>query len=282
MLLAIVDVVDDLTVLEQDDALADIDGMLQVVTAHEDGCARLLVVLLQQMLDGILAAGVEEVERLVEDEHFGPQQHGRHDAHLLLVARAERADELLLSGQLVGHEVLILCKKRLQLLVARVCEAGDELEVLVGRKVVDKEAFVNECARPILPDFSLSHVDKTRGKGQGARGKRIVGAGRILMLLAPCSLPHVYRSRVGLDEVEDEAEERTLAGTIVAYQSQQLAAVDGQFGYINGNLLAECLLEVFYNDVHISIIFFTFLPFQLCLEARKPSMFLYRRAMKRV
>ena len=29
------------------------------------------------------------------------------------------------------------------------------------------------------------------GKGQGARGKRIVGAGSILLLLAPCSLPSV-------------------------------------------------------------------------------------------
>ena len=61
------------------------------------------------------------------------------------------------------------------------------------------------------------------------------------MLLAPCSLPHVYRSRVGLDEVEDESEECTLAGTIVAHQSQQLAAVDGKVWYIDGHFLAECL-----------------------------------------
>ena len=108
LLLLVVDVVNHFTMFQKHDARTDIDGMLEVVTADENRGASLFVVLLQQMLDGILTAGVEEVEGLVKNEHLRTKQHGCHDANLLFVAGTERTDKLLLACQLVGHEVLKL------------------------------------------------------------------------------------------------------------------------------------------------------------------------------
>ena len=85
---AVVDVAYDDSMLEQGDAGADVDGVLQVVARYEDGGAGLLVVLREEVLDGTLAAGVEEVEGLVEDEHLWAQEHGSDDTYLLFVASA--------------------------------------------------------------------------------------------------------------------------------------------------------------------------------------------------
>lgn len=230
----VVDVVDNPAVFQKHDASGDVDGVLQVVAAHEDGRACLLVVFLQQVLDGILAAGVKEVEGLVEDEHLRSEQHCSHDAHLLLVACAERAYELLLPFELARHEVPVPGKEVLQLLVAGVGQAGNELEVFVGREVVNEEALVDKGSCPVLPVFRLGNIDVD-----------------VAVLELAC---HADGTAVGLDEVEDETEERTLAGTIVAHQSKQLTAVDCQFWNVNGNFLAEGLLEVFYLDFHLSVI----------------------------
>ena len=225
---AVVDVAYDDSMLEQGDAGADVDGVLQVVARYEDGGAGLLVVLREEVLDGTLAAGVEEVEGLVEDKHLRAKEHGGHDAHLLLIAGTESADELLLSCKLVCHEMLVLRKELLQLLVARIGEAGNELEVLVGGQVVDEETLVYESTCPILPSFCFGHVDVN------------------------FSVFHVNCSRVCLDKVEDETEERAFACTIVTNKSKQFTAVDGEFWYVDGNLFAECLLEVFNNNIHIN------------------------------
>jgi hypothetical protein len=61
----------------------------------------------------------------------------------------------------------------------------------------------------------------------------------------------VHRSRVSFYQVEDKAEECAFARAIIAHQAKQLAAVDGKLWYIDGNLFAESLLEVFNNDFHL-------------------------------
>ena len=71
LLLLVVDVVNDFSVFQKHDARANIDSMLEVMTADKNRGTSLFVVLLQQMLDGILTTWVEEVEGLVEDEHLG-------------------------------------------------------------------------------------------------------------------------------------------------------------------------------------------------------------------
>ena len=73
------------------------------------------------MFDGILTAWVEEVERFVENEYLWTKQHCCHDANFLLIAGTKCANEFLLSGQLVGHEVLILSEELMQLVNGGIC-----------------------------------------------------------------------------------------------------------------------------------------------------------------
>ena len=62
-------VADDLSFLQQGDAGGDVDGVLQVMRGDEDGGARLVVVLCQEVLQDVLRRRVEEVERFVEDNY---------------------------------------------------------------------------------------------------------------------------------------------------------------------------------------------------------------------
>jgi len=71
LLLSIVDIINNLAVLEEYDTRTDINGVLQVVAAYHNRSTGLFVVLLQQVLDGVLTAGVEEVEWFIEDKHLG-------------------------------------------------------------------------------------------------------------------------------------------------------------------------------------------------------------------
>lgn len=65
-------VANDVAVLQKGYARTDVDRVVQVVARDEDGCARLLIVLCQQVLDDGLRRGVEEIEGLVENEHLWP------------------------------------------------------------------------------------------------------------------------------------------------------------------------------------------------------------------
>ena len=224
--IVVVDVADDLTVLQQGDARTDIDRVVEVVAGDEDGGTRLAVVVGEQVLDGILRTGIEEVEGFVEDEQAGVHEEGRHDAHLLLVAGREVADELLLSQDFSGHEVLILAELLLQLRLAEAADACDELQVFLGREVVDDEGIIDVGTCPVLPFLRLGHID----------GAALVFDG--------------HAAAVGLDEVEDEAEERALARSVVAYETQDLAFMDDELINIYGGLLAESLLDVAYVDGH--------------------------------
>ena len=62
----------DVAFLEEGDAGGDVDGVLQVVTRDEDGGTSGVVILFEQPLDDDLRRGVEEVERLVENDQVGP------------------------------------------------------------------------------------------------------------------------------------------------------------------------------------------------------------------
>ena len=71
--------------LQKGDAGTDVDGMVEVVTGEEDGGSGTLVVLLKEMLDETLTAGVEEIEGLVQYQQLGLHGQGGYDADLLLV-----------------------------------------------------------------------------------------------------------------------------------------------------------------------------------------------------
>ena len=84
----------------------DVYRMLQVMTGDNDGGTRLLVVLCEQVFHGTLAAGVEEVERLVQNQKLWLQKHSCHDAYLLLVACREIPDEFLLTEEFTSKKCL--------------------------------------------------------------------------------------------------------------------------------------------------------------------------------
>ena len=227
---AVVDVAYDDSMLEQGDAGADVDGVLQVVARDEYGGAGLLVVLREEVLDGALAAGVEEVEGLVEDEHLWAQEHGCDDTYLLLVAGAQVADEFLLSDYLVCHEVAEAVEEGLQVVGGDSADACYELEVFVGGEVVDEEGFVDVCTCPVFPLLGFSHVHVDVG-----------------LLEVAC---HVHVTVVGFYQVEDESEEGALASSVVAHKSQHLTAVDGVAVDVDGDFLAKTFLQVIDLYLH--------------------------------
>ena len=115
---------------------------------------------------------------------------------------------------LEGGESLVEC------LLAHEADLCQEGEVLFGREVVDEESLVDVCARELLPLFRL-------------RG---------------CDAVVVDAALVGLEQVEYESEEGGLAGSVVAYESQQVAVVDGECIDVAGRCLAEALFQVFNLD----------------------------------
>ena len=224
--------------LQEGYAGTDVHGVLEVVAGDEDGSTSLLVVLLQEALNGTLAGGVEEVEGLVQDEHLGLQEHGTNDAHLLLVAGREVADEFLLSCHLARHELLKVLQEGVHLLLLAAGDATDELEVLVGREIVNQEGLVHEGTCPVLPVLRMCHIHTALGNALA------------LLLLRGV---HEHTATVGLDKVQHQAEERALASTVVANETQHLTVLDLITFYIHGNLLAKGFLQVFYLYLHSNI-----------------------------
>ena len=109
--LSVGQVADDDTMLQQGNAGRDVYRMLQVVAGDEDGGTRLLLVVGKQVLEDQLRGGVEEVERLIEDDGLRTAEEGRDDTYLLLVTCGEVADELLLSENLAPEKRSKSCRR---------------------------------------------------------------------------------------------------------------------------------------------------------------------------
>ncbi len=141
-------------------------------------------------------------------------EHGRDDAYLLLVARREVADELLLSHHLAIHEAVEAGEALVNLLLAQAIHLADEGEVLLGSEVVDEEAIVDEGARVLLP----------------------------VLCLADIHAAVLHDSAVGLDEVENQSEEGGLSCTVVAHEANHIAVGYLVMFHVDGSLFAEVLL----------------------------------------
>ena len=102
------------------------------MTAAEDGGTRLLVILRQQVLEHVLTGGVKEVERLVEHNNLGLVEEGGYDAHLLLVACREVANELFLSEYLIGSEALKVLQTLIDLGLRLARDLAKEGKILLG------------------------------------------------------------------------------------------------------------------------------------------------------
>ena len=219
---AVGQVADDAAFLQQGDAGGDVDGVLQVVGGDEDGGARLAVVLGEHVLQDVLRRGVEEVEGLVEDDQLRTVEEGGDDAHLLLVTGREVADELLVAEDLSGSEALEVLQALVNGFLCHVVDLAQEGEVLLGGEEVDEEALVDVGAGSGFPGFALGGVDVVEGD----------------------------EALVGLQQVEEHAEEGGLAGSVVTYEAEDVAIVDGELGNVTGNGLPEGFFQIF-NGNHI-------------------------------
>ena len=101
-------VLDDHALLQQQDAGGDFRDEAQVVTGDDDGSAQLLVHLADELGHGNLRRRVEVVERLVEDEHLGVDDHRADDARFLAVALRELAQVFLRAENFVVHQRAVL------------------------------------------------------------------------------------------------------------------------------------------------------------------------------
>ena len=214
--------------LQQGDAGADVNGVVQVVAGDEDGGAVFLVIGPQQVLDDGLAGGVEEVEGFVQDEQPGVVQHGADDAYLLLVAHGVIADEFLLSQDLAVHEAVEGAEAFVHVILLQPVHAADEVEVFFGREVVDEEAVVDVRAGDVLPVLGAGDVRPGDG----------------------------HRALVGLHQVQDEAEQGGLARAVVAHQAQHVAVGDGVVFDVDGPFRAVGLLQVgyFYHKQSVLVV----------------------------
>jgi hypothetical protein len=146
-------VADDLTFLEEGNARGDVDGVRQVMTGDENGGSRLAVIIGEDVLQDVLRRGVEEVEGLIEDNQFGAQQEGGHDADLLFVTGREVADEFLLSEDLTARQTLEGLETCVDLFLRDVVDLAQEGKELLGREEVDKERVVDIGSGPVFPFF---------------------------------------------------------------------------------------------------------------------------------
>ena len=177
-----------------------------------------------------LTGGIEVVEGLVEQQHFGMDEHSANDTYLLAVALAEVMEELASAQDFVVHQG----SKGLQTLVDRrlrnAIEATDEGEILLGRIEVDEEATVHKGTGIRFPGFALTPT--------GSRSRYI----NAIREHTPFS---------GFDKVEHQAQKGGLTRTIITHQAHEFTALDGQRGDVQCHLLAILFLEVFYSEFHI-------------------------------
>ena len=163
-----------------------------------------------------------------------PYYDNADHTHLLLVSCRQVADKFSLTRYLASHEVFETLHLLVELFVAHACDASNEVEVFVGREVVDEEGFVDIGSCPVFPILGLRHID-------------VAG-------LTVGRSHHADCTCVGFDEVEDETEQGALASSVVTNETKNLSAVDFVTIYIYGDLniffFAKGFLQVVDDDIH--------------------------------
>lgn len=179
-------VFDDGAVFEQGDARADVERVGEVVGRDDDCGLLLLVVGLEQVFHSKLRCGVEEVERLVEQEQARMMKHGAYDAHFLLVAHREVADEGVLAEHFAVHERVEPQKALAERFVIYAGDLGYEAEIFFWREVIDQESRIDKRSRARFPLLAFGCVAR-----HGLAAEEAV---------------YGDVARVGLEQVEDDAE----------------------------------------------------------------------------
>ena len=141
------------------------------------------------------------VERLVQDEDPGTDEHRADDADLLAVAVGEVVEKLPGSQDLPAHQRLEVLQPQLDFGLGNPIHLADEAEVLLRRIEIDEERGIQEGARETLPGIVLVYAFTVDGDV----------------------------SAVGLDQIQHQAHHRRLAGAVVADQAHQFPFFEGQF-----------------------------------------------------
>ena len=113
-------------------------------------------------------------------------------------------NEFVLAQNFIGKEGRHIVEKTLYLLLVEVVELADEIEVLLRTQEADEEVFVEEGSDTALPIVTTRYGDAVDGDATAIR----------------------------FDQIEDETEEGSLAGTVIAYQTEGFAVAYGEMGNI--------------------------------------------------
>ena len=124
------------------------------------------------------------------------------------------------------------------LLFRHVAYASHESEILLRSKKIDEEALVDVCSRISFPLLAFRRRERQRCV-------RIAVFGHV-----EC---HVHTSLVGVCKVEQQAEERGLARSVVAHKSYYLVSGRFELVYVDGNGLAEGLLQIVDVYFHYAV-----------------------------
>ena len=235
-------------VLKQRDACRYLSGVLQVVARHDDRGTRLLVVFNKNLLQHVLAARVEEVERLVENNQFGTVEKRRDDAHLVAIARREVAYVLLLVEYLAAHQRLKVGKAFRNLILRHARHTTDEVEILLRREEVDEETVVDVRTGIRFPVLAQRRID-WRALSNSPVGGELEAAWNKFNVIR--RRMHSNNTFVRLQKVEHKAEKRSLAGTVVAHKTKNVTIVDGETFNVHGSVRAEVFLKITEFYFHI-------------------------------
>lgn len=212
-------VLDDVAMFEQGDAGADVESVGEVVGGDDDGGVVLVAIGLEQVFHGELGGGVEEVEGFVEQEQLGIVEHGTDDAHFLLVAHRKVANEGFLTEHFAVHETIEKQQTVVQHGVGNVGYFCNKTEILFGGEIVDEEASIDKGTRVCLPTLAFRGV----ARDWFPIHKSVDGD----------------TTSIGMQEVENDAEEGCLACTIIADKTDGFAAMNGIALDVEHFLLSE-------------------------------------------
>ena len=221
---------DEVALLQQQDTSADVADGVQVVAGNKDGRAEVPVHFPDQPGDHDLGARVQVVERLVQDEDPGTNEHRADDADLLAVAVGEVVEQLPGSQDLPAHQRLEVLQPQLDFGLGNPIHFADEAEVLLRRIEIDQERGIQEGAREALPGIVLVHALSVDGDVSAA----------------------------GLDQIQHQAHHRRLAGAVVADQAHQFPFAHGQLRDIQRGDTAVLFAQVGQGN-HIDMYFSMYL-----------------------
>ena len=193
----------------------------------------------------VLAAWVEKVERLVENHELRIVEQCCHNANLLFVASREVAYVLLLSHYLVAHEGLERLKTFVHLLLFHSRHLAYKLKILLSSKEVDEERVVDESASQQFPVLALCRIDFVRHRRRVYNRLLQIGSKHLLIGT------HYDIALCSLRQIEHQAEQCGLAGTVIAHESQHLTIINGKLPDVNGSMFAETLFEIIELYTHL-------------------------------